>query len=634
MVLSSIHLIGIEKELNRIEDIFGSENWPKSAVSSRVLKFYYELLDPEQSKYILLKTFKKPKLVPIEFGSPEIRIYSASQEIRSYEKERELSSNIIGRYYAPYSKLNTYYTDNARGYFKVDDNRKNAWRLQVNGRENAAKLVFPPENPEQLQIEIKKAETKTPWDIQLNQEPLSVKVGKRYFVHFKARADKPRSIALGFSKAHEPWDGLGLYMNIELTPEWQSFHEEFVTTDDDNNARIHFDMGNSGVSVELSDVTLHSLPDNNVITPLIPQRYLVNYRFNACGCRGRDYSIPRPENTVRILVLGDSHTLGVGVHEEDTFAYQLESLLNERAEKSGSGKTYEVINCGVSGYGTQEERMFYYIMASKYEPDIVLLMMTPDDDRNWVDDLKMDNFESPAQIERFLSAIHKWLFPKKYFKAYVAKGVDISPGAYRKQKHQLMNNYQRPPEEIEKLLHALFLRFFNQKKLEMLLQSRFQDIPQTMREVVDFNHILRLKMFYFFPPKRIEDTLHLWASRENLFQRSQVDYSGSLRDVKALHHELQEDGKRMGVVFFRNTGHQAWAQLTTKMFEGLKDTGIPMLDLGNALFARHTEKDLKVHQTDKHPNEVAHTIAARAILDFLDREGILMLNQDNALRLW
>ena len=43
---------------------------------------------------------------------------------------------------------------------------------------------------------------------------------------------------------------------MELTPEWQSFEDEFVATVDDDNARIHFDLGASNAAVELASVRL------------------------------------------------------------------------------------------------------------------------------------------------------------------------------------------------------------------------------------------------------------------------------------------------------------------------------------------------------------------------------------------
>jgi hypothetical protein len=55
----------------------------------------------------------------------------------------------------------------------------------------------------------------------------------------------------------------------------------------------------------------------------------------------------------------------------------------------------------------------------------------------------------------------------------------------------------------------------------------------------------------------------------------------------------------------------------------LKDTDIPVLSLGEALFAKHTMKQLMVHESDGHPNEIAHGIAAKEIMDLLDRERML-----------
>lgn len=293
----------------------------------------------------------------------------------------------LGFYYAPYSVLKTYYPDNPRGYFKEEVN-KEKWRLQ-NQEGNVANLVLLPDNTDMVRIVIKEAKTKTQEHIQLNQDRLSVKSNHRYAIHFLARADSSRTMTLGFAKAHEPWDNLGLYKNIELKPEWQNFDIEFMATADDDNARIHFSVGVSNVPVELSDVLLRSLPEGETIEPTLPpKRYFVSYRFNALGCRGRDYSIPRSSDTVRIVLLGDSTTLGVGVHEEDTFGYQLERLLNEEGAAQSFGNIYEVINCGVSGFSTRDERLFYQLFAARYEPDIVLLVMVENDDMSFAEEIK------------------------------------------------------------------------------------------------------------------------------------------------------------------------------------------------------------------------------------------------------
>jgi lysophospholipase L1-like esterase len=316
----------------------------------------------------------------------------------------------LGPHYKPYAEAKSYYADNPRGYFEKEEGKRRHWSLQLqNG--NLAKLVFPPEAPEKLRLAIEKAEPDVPYAIQLNLPGLAVKAKEYYTLEFLARADRPRRLDAIVSKAHAPWDGLGLYERLELTSSWQNFELEFVATADDDNARIQFNAGGSGISVELMNVTLRWQPAgqyNKLATPTLSQfgidkiklspgeevkvasdaskTFSISYRFNALGGRGREYAIPPPDSTVRLLVLGDSYTLGIGVREEDTFASQLERLLNERAKRSGSPQHYEVINAGVSGYGTRDERQFYQNSASKYKPDLVLLVMIWNDDQNYLDD--------------------------------------------------------------------------------------------------------------------------------------------------------------------------------------------------------------------------------------------------------
>ncbi len=123
---------------------------------------------------------------------------------------------------------------------------------------NVANLEFPDDGNVELRIPISKAVRSASWDIQLNRPRVSLKSGRRYAVVFRARADRCRRITFGVSKAYEPWDQLGLYKAVDLTPEWQQYAVGFVPTNADDNARLHFDIGESEVAVGLADITLRS----------------------------------------------------------------------------------------------------------------------------------------------------------------------------------------------------------------------------------------------------------------------------------------------------------------------------------------------------------------------------------------
>ncbi len=76
------------------------------------------------------------------------------------------------------------------------------------------------------------------------------------------------------------------------------------------------------------------------------------------------------------------------MHEQDTFASRLERLLNEQEPSREPPRGYEVINCGVPGYGTRQEHLFYRLIGSKYQPHIVLLMMVWNDDLSYLEELE------------------------------------------------------------------------------------------------------------------------------------------------------------------------------------------------------------------------------------------------------
>ena len=90
-------------------------------------------------------------------------------------------------------------------------------------------------------------------------------------------------------------------------------------------------------------------------------------RINSKGLRDRELSYEKRPNTFRILVLGDSFVEGMQVPLEETFAKRLESKLNE------SGMTFEVINAGFAGVGTDYGLLFLRKEGYKYHPDLVLL---------------------------------------------------------------------------------------------------------------------------------------------------------------------------------------------------------------------------------------------------------------------
>jgi hypothetical protein len=94
--------------------------------------------------------------------------------------------------------------------------------------------------------------------------------------------------------------------------------------------------------------------------------------INSVGLRDREHTLEKPPHTYRIAVLGDSYAEARQVNQEETFWALLEAKLN-RCRPFGEKTNIEVINFGVSGYGTAQELQTLRYRVWNYSPDMVLL---------------------------------------------------------------------------------------------------------------------------------------------------------------------------------------------------------------------------------------------------------------------
>src|SRR2546423_6357617 len=101
-------------------------------------------------------------------------------------------------------------------------------------------------------------------------------------------------------------------------------------------------------------------------------------RINGDGLRDREHSKTKPPNTFRIAVVGDSYAEAFQVDEEKAFW----SVMGRRLQDcpAMAGRRVEVINFGVSGYGTAQELLTLREKVWDYSPDIVLLAVTTNND--------------------------------------------------------------------------------------------------------------------------------------------------------------------------------------------------------------------------------------------------------------
>jgi|ETNmetMinimDraft_26_1059896.scaffolds.fasta_scaffold02899_2 lysophospholipase L1-like esterase len=120
------------------------------------------------------------------------------------------------------------------------------------------------------------------------------------------------------------------------------------------------------------DVTGHRY----IFDPLLGWRNIPNWKatsrgkpltINSRGLRDREHAFENENQVKRILVLGDSFAWGYGVGDGETFSDVLENIAQEHSPG------LEVINAGVSGWGTDQEYLFLISEGYRYSPDLVIL---------------------------------------------------------------------------------------------------------------------------------------------------------------------------------------------------------------------------------------------------------------------
>ena len=148
--------------------------------------------------------------------------------------------------------------------------------------------------------------------------------------------------------------------------------------------------------------------DNNGLT----------YELNNYGFRGPDYRLEKIPEKKRIIILGDSFTFGEGVRLEDTFGVRLENLLHQK------GFSVEVLNFGISTWGTSDEVNYLAEMGIKFHPDLVLIVFVLND-ANYAGGMDVwDNFRAVYEKRRLrhsylLSYIYAKIAQPFYVKNYV-----------------------------------------------------------------------------------------------------------------------------------------------------------------------------------------------------------------------
>jgi hypothetical protein len=114
------------------------------------------------------------------------------------------------------------------------------------------------------------------------------------------------------------------------------------------------------------------------------------YSNNSMGMRGVTEFGAKMK--LRVLLLGDSMTYGLGVNDDQNFAYLLQQRLPQ----------YEFVNAGNPNTGTDYALTFYRVLGRSLQPDIVILCFLENDfrdnQRHWYFDDDINQVPFPYNV--------------------------------------------------------------------------------------------------------------------------------------------------------------------------------------------------------------------------------------------
>jgi lysophospholipase L1-like esterase len=175
------------------------------------------------------------------------------------------------------------------------------------------------------------------------------------------------------------------------------------------------------------------------------------YRTNSVGIRGPEYAFEPTPGVFRIVVTGDSVTMGAGVDEEDAYTAQLEGMLNAE----GEAERYEVLNLGLGGINATWAMRRLERFSEIYDPHLLVYGFTVNDiEGRFYRDLRSESPPIPRHLQRSAFAesssyLLRLVAPRLItVKEYFAP----TPGTYY---HAFLYNYFENPAAWKELLLAL-----------------------------------------------------------------------------------------------------------------------------------------------------------------------------------
>jgi len=308
----------------------------------------------------------------------------------------------------------------------------------------------------------------------------------------------------------------------------------------------------------------------------------IDVKNNLQGLRDIEHSYGHAEKP-RVLVLGDSFVWGYNVESNERFTDQLQRLL---------GKSAEIINAGVCGYGTDQELLYYRTEGFKYMPDLVVLTFGAFDAMH-------DNMQSVA-----------YTYPKPYFElaenGLVLQNVPVPErtGYEWTEKETLERKYNKAArkDSLNKRLRKYLRRKF---KTYGFISDGIKSVRRSFMDMLKSNKSI---LKYMMEKKSKKKPQHFFVVTKEI--------------VKELKRTVEADNARLVVlmVTYRSDLSKLPSSIYGKMIEFCQEEDIMCIDPYEALFKEYKKGRGLYFKRDEHWNAAGHKIVSEVLRDAL--EGI------------
>lgn len=317
-------------------------------------------------------------------------------------------------------------------------------------------------------------------------------------------------------------------------------------------------------------------PNYSALTPSMENPgKTVDIHTNSFGLRGKEINLNKPENTKRILILGDSYTFGVYVGDNETYPEVLEQLL------TNEGYKVEVLNAGYAdGWSPDEHYVWLNHEGLKFQPDIIIYGFFIGNDidgidpQNWVEinnqnlpnkivnnSISVDQFgkirsnkaDSKTVGADFIYKIpivresHLVILLQNYLNAIITKitsskvnsgwGDNPFPFILRNQNNEKMNQQENTFIQVVKGISDT-AKNNNAEFITLMIPINFQVNPELMSKVIGTNKY-NLQRNYF-------------SELSNKFTENQINHVNLLDKMTAKSEKYYPDN---GEVHFNKNGH-------------------------------------------------------------------------------